>query len=151
MRKLMLAAMAAVVVGGCGALFNSGPAHVTFSSSPDGAEVLVNGTPRGTTPMVLQMAKNEDYSVVFRKDGYRDVTNVISRRVSPTYVVLDVLGGLLPVIIDAATGSWYVLSTNAVHGSLSPAASGQLTPEELRQVLAGVPAARFINMSDFEG
>ena len=75
----------------------------------------------------------------------------VSKKVGAGYVVLDVLGGLLPVIIDAATGSWYVLSTNTVHGMLNPATSelsGELTPEQLDQVRRGVPASRFIEIPE---
>ena len=57
--------------------------------------------------------------------------------------MLDVLGGLLPVIVDAATGSWYVLSTDHVHGVLQRM-SGQLTPEQLERYKAGEPLSHFI-------
>lgn len=53
MRKLMQAGLSVAlvhVVAGCGTLFNSGPAKMTFTSSPAGAEVWVNGMRQGTTP-----------------------------------------------------------------------------------------------------
>lgn len=154
MGKLMqagLSAALAAAVAGCGALFNGGPAKVTFTSSPEGAEVWINGMRRGTTPTVLDLQKNQDYTVVFKLPGHKDVATTISKKVGAGYVVLDVLGGLLPVIIDAATGSWFVLSTNAVHGTLDPVASelsGTLTPEQLEQVRRGVPASRFIEVPE---
>src|SRR5690606_18412236 len=154
MRKLMQAGLSVApvaAVAGCGALFNSGPAKVTFTSSPEGAEVWVNGMRRGTTPLVLDLQKNQDYTVIFKKPGHADVAVTVSKKVGAGYVVLDVLGGLLPVIIDAATGSWYVLSTNTVHGMLNPATSelsGELTPEQLDQVRRGVPASRFIEIPE---
>jgi len=152
--KLMqvgIAAVLAAAVAGCGALFNSGPAKVTFTSSPEGAEVWVNGMRRGTTPTVVDLRKDQDYTVVFKKTGYADAVVTISKKVGAGYVVLDVLGGLLPVIIDAATGSWFVLSTSAVHGTLDPSTSelaGVLTPEQLEQVRRGVPASRFIELPE---
>lgn len=154
MGKLMQAGLAlalGVVVAGCGALFNGGPAKITFTSAPDGAEVWIDGMRRGTTPTVLDLQKNQDYTVVFKKPGHKDVATTLTKKVSAGYVVLDVLGGLLPVVIDAATGSWYVLNTNSVHGSLDPAVSGlggTLTPEQLEQVRRGVPASRFIELPE---
>jgi len=147
----MLAAVAMVLgVAGCGALFNSGPAKVSFTSSPEGAEIWIDGVRRGTTPAVIELPKNKDYVVVFRKEGHEEVTASITKRVGATYVVLDVLVGLLPVVIDAATGSWYVLSSDAVHGTLGQAngeeLSGTLTPSQLEEVLRGVPASRFIEL-----
>ena len=154
MDKLMqlgLAVAFAAVVAGCGALFNSGPAHVMFTSTPAGAEVWIDGMRRGTTPTVVDLQKDRDHTVVFRKAGYADVSVTLTKKLAAGYVILDVLGGLVPVIIDAATGSWFVLSTDAVHGTLDPVASGptgMLTPEQLEQVRQGVPASRFIELPE---
>ena len=150
MRTLLLALLVFPVALGCGALFNGGPAKVTFTSAPEQAEVWIDGTRRGTTPVILDLAKNQDYTVMFKKPGHGDQVVALTKKVSGGYVVLDVLGGLIPVVIDAATGSWYVLSTNAVHGTLSPSTetSGTLTAVQLMnlrngmsldRVLAGVP------------
>jgi hypothetical protein len=132
-------------VAGCGVLFNSGPAAVMLTSNPNEAEVWIDGSRRGTTPMTVSLPKNRDYQVVFRKAGHEEVTMPLKRKVSAGIVILDVLGGLIPVIIDAATGSWYVLSESSLHATLSPGqTSGQLTQWQLELVKQGVPAERFI-------
>lgn len=150
-RSSLFVVLVALAIAGCGALFNSGPEQVTFTSQPDGADVFVNGNRRGTTPLTIPLAKNQDYVVTFRKAGHQEVVTTINKKVGATWVVLDVLGGLIPVVIDAATGSWYVLSTNAVHGSLGSAMTeyaGTLTTEELEAVRRGVPAERFIDLPE---
>jgi len=131
----------------CGALFNGGPANVAMSSNPAGAEIWIDGTNRGITPATLQLAKDKNHTVTFRKAGFADTNYQINRQVSPTYVVLDVLGGLLPIVIDAATGSWYVLSTKEVNVQLGQqtVAQGQLTPEQLGAVRLGTPVANFVD------
>jgi hypothetical protein len=144
-RNSVLLAFVLVVVAGCGVLFNSGPATVMLTSNPNEAEVWIDGARRGTTPLSVSLPKNYNYQVVFRKAGHDEVTLPINRRVSAGIVILDVLGGLIPVIIDAATGSWYVLSESSLHATLSQGmASGQLTPWQLDLVKQGVPAERFI-------
>jgi hypothetical protein len=144
-RKLLVLVPVIMVVGGCGVLFNSGPAAVMLTSNPNEAEVWIDGSRRGTTPMTVSLPKNQNYQVVFRKVGHDEVTMPLNRQVSATIVILDVLGGLVPVIIDAATGAWYVLSESALHATLSPAlASGKLTQWQLDLVKQGVPAERFI-------
>lgn len=148
-KRLALVALIAITAAGCGALFNSGPALVTFTSSPDGADVYVNGTRRGVTPLSIPLPKDGDYVVTFRKDGYEEVVATVNKKVGAGWVILDVLGGLVPVIIDAATGSWYVLSTHSVHGSLESAntpATGALTPEQLDAVRRGVPMSRILEL-----
>jgi len=145
MRTRMMIVAASVTAAACGAIFNSGPARVNFTSTPDTSEVWIDGIRRGTTPVFLELEKKKDHTVTFKKAGYQDMTNPIPKSIKGVYVVFDVLGGLLPVIIDAATGSWYVLSTDHVHGTLQRM-SGQLTPEQLDQVRMGVPASRFITL-----
>lgn len=145
----ILVSLSALTLAGCGALFNGGPANVTMQSNPAGAEVWIDGTNRGVTPVTLEMAKNRDHTVTFRRAGYQDTSVEIRRKLSGTYLVLDILGGLLPVIVDAATGSWYVLDTSNVNVNLlsGTAMEGQLTPEQLGAVRMGVSVERFIGGS----
>lgn len=154
MSRYSVVAGLALLVSGCGALFNSGPAQVMFTSSPNEAEVWINGNRMGVTPVALDLKKNNDYDVTFKKDGYRDSSYTINKQVSAGYVILDVLGGILPVVIDAATGSWYTLSDKTVNMNLAaddtedaPPLAGRLTPEQLEQVRRGTPAAQFINLA----
>jgi len=106
---IMLATMTA---SACATLFNDSQRSVSMSSNPTGAEVWINGTMRGTTPISLDMNNHESLVVSFRKDGYDDVTCAISASVGAGWVILDILGGLLPVIVDAATGAWYSLNSS---------------------------------------
>lgn len=148
MKKLALGTLAVAVIGsaGCGALFNSGPQPVTFTSNPPGAAVWVDNVPRGQTPVMLSLSKNDNHTILFKMDGYQEFGATINKKVSAGYVVLDILGGLFPVIIDAATGSWYKLDANSIHGPLAkiggePAgeahSSGTLTTAELKLLQEG--------------
>jgi hypothetical protein len=134
-------------VAGCGALFNSGPANIPMSTNPPGAEVWIDGTSRGVTPLTLPLAKNRNHTVTLRKDGFEDTTVEIGRKVSAGYVILDILGGVLPVVVDAATGSWYVLDTNNVNVNMrdrTTALHGQLTAEQLAAVRLGAGIDQFV-------
>jgi hypothetical protein len=137
----------------CGALFNGGPANVAVNSNPSGAEVWIDGTNRGVTPATLSLAKNKSHTLTFRKAGFQETTFQLNRKVSGGYVILDILGGLIPIIVDAATGSWYVLDTNTVNVNLqgSQSAQGQLTTEQLAAVRAGTPVSHFISLEDVAG
>jgi len=147
MKKIVLVA-AAMSLSACGALFNGGPEDVMVSSNPAGAEVWVDGTNRGITPATLQLAKDKSHTITLRRAGYQEQTVTIDRRLSTTYLILDILGGLVPVIVDAATGSWYVLETDNVNVNLvsNTAMSGQLTPEQLGAVRLGASVGDFITV-----
>ena len=72
----------------------------------------------GDTPVRLKLVSKHTYSIEFRKEGYKTKTVNITNKVGVGWVILDVLGGLIPVIIDAATGAWYELDQKNVNAIL---------------------------------
>lgn len=115
-----LVAMLLFIVG-CGTLFNSSTKAVDMSSTPNEADVFIDDNRMGTTPVTLELDNQENHLITFRKDGHQDVTCDIKTTVGAGYVVLDILGGLVPVIIDAATGEWESLDTETCNVNLPPA------------------------------
>lgn len=106
------------IFGGCATLFKGSGSTVDFSSDPTGAQVYVNGVPRGTTPINLKLESKKTYTIEFKKDGFETKTYTITNHVGVGWIVLDVLFGLVPVIVDAATGAWYELDQDAVNAVL---------------------------------
>ena len=106
------------LLGGCATIFKGSHNMVDFSSNPAGAKVYVNGALRGTTPINLKLESKRTYTIEFKKDGFETQTYTITNHVGVGWIVLDVLFGLVPVIVDAATGAWYELDQNAVNAVL---------------------------------
>ncbi len=102
---------------GCGTLFNSAGGEVNFSSNPPGADVIVDGLTLGQTPVMLDLEKKTTHQVII-KDDNAERTFLINHKVGAGWVILDILGGVLPVIVDAVTGDWYNLSPKTVHAEL---------------------------------
>lgn len=119
-KSILLLPVAAFTVG-CATLFSSGTVPVAMQSDTPGAEVWINGTLRGKTPMTLELDNTKPVSVTFKQQGRQDQTVDIPTKVRGGLVVLDVLGGLLPVIIDASTGEWKTLEQKAVNVNMLPA------------------------------
>jgi hypothetical protein len=90
-----------LVATGCATLFSTSTSNVAMTSSPTGAAVYIDGTRAGVTPTII----------AFRTDDGGESSCRINRKVGAGWVILDILGGLIPVIIDAATGAWYGLDT----------------------------------------
>lgn len=110
--------MFALVLPGCATLFGPNLHSLPVSSEPSGAEVYVNGFKMGTTPVELNLKADKSYTIEFRKEGYDTVTRVVNTKVGAGWVVLDVLGGLIPVVVDAATGNWNKLDQDVVNAVL---------------------------------
>ncbi len=105
--------LAAFLVGsGCATLFASKSTTVSFNSNPVGASILVDGNRVGSTPFSMELDHKKDHVITFRMQGREDMTCLIGRKIGVGWIILDVLGGLVPVIIDAATGSWHSLDKN---------------------------------------
>ncbi len=99
---------------GCATLFKQKSRTVAFDSDPQGATILINGNRMGTTPMPMNLSNKKPVTVTFRKEGYEDKTYIINTKTGAGWVILDCLGGFIPVIIDAVTENWYNLDTSEV-------------------------------------
>jgi hypothetical protein len=102
----------------CATLFKGTSEEVRFGSEPQKAEVWVNGAKMGETPISLKLESKKTYTIEFRKEGYKPVTRTITNHVGAGWIILDVLAGLIPVIVDAATGAWYSLDQKNVDAVL---------------------------------
>ena len=106
--------MSVVSLVGCATLFKQKSRTVAFDSDPQGAEIYINGNRMGKTPLPMNLSNLKAVTVTFKKEGYDDKTYIINTKVGGGWVVLDCLGGFIPVIIDAVTENWYNLDTNEV-------------------------------------
>jgi hypothetical protein len=120
---LSLTLISFIVLSGCATLFKGSTEPVNFSSDPSGAKVYVNGSLLGTTPFSLELKSKQNYTIEFRKEGYETKTVLLNNSVGAGWVILDILGGLIPIIIDAATGNWYTLDQENINAYLETAAA----------------------------
>jgi len=104
--KKILCLASAAALAGCATLFNQDTKAIAFTSVPIEAEVWIDGVQRGVTPLTLDLDNHTSHTVTFRKQGHRDVVCNLTTTTGALRIVLDVLGGLVPVIVDAATGAW---------------------------------------------
>ncbi|MDG4945739.1 PEGA domain-containing protein [Weeksellaceae bacterium KMM 9713] len=121
MKKILIFLTAILILGSmssCATLFGKKTHALAVSSEPAGAEVYVNGFKMGVTPIELNLKADKSYTIEYRKEGFDSVTRVVNTKVGAGWVVLDVLGGLVPIIVDAATGSWNKLDQDAVNAAL---------------------------------
>jgi len=116
-----VALLALVSTGiGCGTLFNAKKKTIMFSTEPSGANILIDGNRVGATPYQMELENGKNYTVTFRLDGHQDVSCMIGNTVGAGWVILDILGGVLPIVIDAVTGDWQSLDKSVCTATLAP-------------------------------
>lgn len=107
--------MVFVFLMGCATLFKGTTEELSINSDPQRAQVYINGDLYGETPLSVRVESKKTYTIEFRKEGYQTKAYKINNRVGAGWIILDVLGGLIPVIVDAATGAWYHLDQTNVN------------------------------------
>ncbi len=112
--SIALCLVLAASLAGCATLFKSKMKSVNFDSDPQGAEIFINGNRMGTTPMPMNFSNKKTLTITFKKPGYEDKTFIVNTKIGAGWVILDCLGGFIPVIIDAVTENWYSLETDEV-------------------------------------
>jgi len=119
-----------VGISACAALFNGKSKDLSLVSQPAGADVFVAGNRVGSTPVTYKVDNRKPVTVTFKMAGYKEQTCNLTTKVGAGWVVLDVLGGILPVVIDAATGSWSSLDGKDCNVTLEldGAPSGPVAP-----------------------
>ncbi|MBN2345793.1 MAG: PEGA domain-containing protein [Candidatus Aminicenantes bacterium] len=90
----------------CATILKGDRRNVHFDSEPPGADVYINGTLVGRTPVMLQLKAGESCMVEFRKEGYRSEVRQLRSRIQAEWLILDIICGTVPLIVDAVTGSW---------------------------------------------
>lgn len=89
-------------------IFGGSSQPLTVNSDPPGANVLINGTLAGTTPLQHQVPRRGDLTVEVHKQGYQTQSRMTGRKLSSVGIV-DVIGGaffLLPLLGLIAPGAW---------------------------------------------
>jgi len=90
----------------CASVLGTKAKDFDFNSNPTGATVTIDGQPGGTTPVKVHLSNIKEHVIVFHRDGYQDASCTLTRETGAGWVVLDVLMGIVPVVIDAATNNW---------------------------------------------
>lgn len=96
-----------VSLTGC-SIFGGSSQPLLVNSDPPGANVLINGTSAGMTPLQHQVSRRGDLSLEVQKPGYTTQIRSTSRKLSSLGIV-DVFGGamfLLPLLGLFAPGAW---------------------------------------------
>ena len=124
----------AALLAGCASITGSSTERLRVVASPPGASVQVDGELRGTSPMSVELSKQERSNVRVSAPGYHAASCDTRMSASGGYIAADValcvfffpIGCLS--FIDAA-GAWNKLEQPHCHLSLLPDESQRTKPE----------------------
>jgi hypothetical protein len=119
--KLLLLFLSMMMSVNCGTIIHGTTQEVSVASSPDEAEVWVDGARVGKTPTRLELKRKNDYLVRFVKEGYKPVEVKITSSTSAWIIGNVVFGGIIGCTVDLISGGAYELSPERVDVNLTEA------------------------------
>ncbi len=120
---------------GCGTVFNGTRQNVPMYSTPEGAEIIINGVSHGTTPAAFRLKRGVVYVVEFKREGYEDVVTVLNRKLDIPPFAINILTTVYAgVLVDFVTGAAYYVEPGVINVALPPLADDEFgvvlaTPE----------------------
>jgi hypothetical protein len=115
---LVLIFLSTFLLGGCATLLGPKTHELSLGTQPAGAEVWINGVKMGETPLSIFLKADKTYVVEFKKEGYETVVEMVHSNGGAGWVVLGLLTGVVPAIIDSNTGCWNHLDQEVVSAEL---------------------------------
>lgn len=115
---ILLAASTLALSTGCATILKGKYQSLSVMSDPADARVTINGSLVGKTPLVTRVNGTKEQVVEVSKEGYSTRSLVITTSVGAGWIIADVLCGLIPLIVDAATGDWNSLDNSNVSVAL---------------------------------
>jgi hypothetical protein len=93
---------------------------VALSSKPQGAQVLVDGQPAGTTPTEVVLKRDVGHEVVIDKPGYQPYRTMITSGLNPWLFGNLAIGGIIGLAVDIGCDSCHQLRPGTVEPNLVP-------------------------------
>jgi len=118
---------------GCATAVHGTRERVAVTSEPSGARVTVE--PGGsvlTTPAKVELERSAAYVLTFQLDGFRPRALEVAPEYSPVHLGNALVGGLIGMKVDEASGAAYQLEPNPAHATLIPLSDTPPFPWQLR-------------------
>ena len=143
MHKVILAVVATTMLGGCASATRGWHEQIMLASTPSGATATMEGlmgpsadqptkSVSCTTPCSIQVNRNDNLTVKFEKDGFEPQAVALSKEVAGTgaagFPGNILLGGLVGMAVDAASGASMDHKPNPVTVTLRPVAPPPTPP-----------------------
>jgi hypothetical protein len=134
MKRLTMASglCALLALSGCATLFGGGSHQkLKFDSAPEGATVFMNGQQLGVTPLTVDVQREKNVAITFKKDGYESQSIVLDTHLNPWFWGDVIATSLLSTTVDTVTNSTVKYSEDSYMVTL--VAAGAVTAADDRR------------------
>lgn len=99
----------------CAGVIHGTKQSVTIESTPNGAEVFIDGNSMGKTPLVVKLKKNKYDNIMVKLSGHKTVTRDLEKSYDPI-TLLNIIWDSSTT--DMITGAAYEYEPNKYHFNL---------------------------------
>lgn len=124
--KLLLI-LISFLFSGCATLIHGSSQEMFLTCEPRVAAVFVDGNYLGKTPMNARLARGKNHLLKIELTGYKPFEATLTRRLDGWIFGNILLGGIIGIAVDAASGSMYRLSPKDIYPELTPLAANDST------------------------
>ncbi len=128
--SLFLAINLILTYSGCATIVSGKTQDVLIHSDPTGANILIDGMIKGTTPMFADLIRNERHTIKISKAGYEEETRATARGFNWWYLGNIILGGVIGLIVDPITGAIFEIKPDKINVDLKPVVVVEKKTEE---------------------
>ena len=112
---------------GCATIIHGSRQDMFLTCEPRVALVYVDGQYIGNTPMNTRLSRGKDHQLRIELQGYKPFETTLTRRLDGWIFGNILLGGIIGIAVDAASGSMYRLSPRDIYPELAPMSGGDST------------------------
>jgi uncharacterized protein YceK len=137
---LLVLAVFPVVLSGCSTVTRGTTAQLQIESEPSGASVTTSLHHQCTTPCTITVSRKDEFTVIFKREGYKEQSVFVKTILAPAGVAgfagNVLVGGVVGMGVDAATGATLMHSPDPVKVVLEKAGSAPRVPPRGKQKAA---------------
>jgi hypothetical protein len=130
---LLLVLFGPAALGGCASVTRGWSEQIQITSQPEGADVRTSLSQACTTPCTLTVSRKDEFSVTYSKPGYHPQTVEVGTRLASAGAVgfagNVLVGGIVGMGVDAASGATLEHHPNPVVAVLQPAGPARQQPQ----------------------
>ena len=114
MRKHMVLLLALPLLPACATVMSGRHQKVAIQSEPPGAQVTVDGHAAGKTPLVTKLTRGGRHEITVHREGYLDDTRMTGEGFNWWFAGNVLIGGLIGMVTDMATGAAYCVDPDSI-------------------------------------
>lgn len=118
LKSLTLILLSLATLTSCATIMHGTRQSIGISSNPSNANVWVDRTFVGNTPIIVNMSRNDNHFVRIEIEGYLPYEATFSKQLSGWVFGNIIFGGIIGLAVDAITGGIYKLTPDQVQAEM---------------------------------